>query len=181
VERGVNMIEKRIKDSILRLEKGDLTAMDMEAIVFYARADLKLGAGFGSAIAARGGMSIQEELKPYGTISTGEAVITSAGELNSQFIIHAVGPRFQETDSEYKLRTTMQNALKLAKEKGIRKIAFPPMGIGFYGISLDLCTSVMLETIGTHLSEDTSIKEVVICVLDNREFNAFQAKWESIQ
>ena len=174
------MIEKKIKDSIVRLEQGDLTAMDIEAIVFYASPDLILGAGFGSAIAARGGMSIQDELKPYGTISTGEAVVTSAGQLNAQFIIHAVGPRFQEIDSEYKLRTTMQNALKVAKEKGIRKIAFPPMGTGFYGISLDMCASAMLETIGKHISEDTSLEEVVICVLDNREFNAFQAKWESI-
>jgi O-acetyl-ADP-ribose deacetylase (regulator of RNase III) len=137
-----------------------------------------LGAGFGRAIAARGGMSIQEELKAYGRISTGEAVITSAGELNSKFIIHAVGPRFQEAETEQKLRMTMQSTLKVAKDKGIRKIAFPPMGTGFYGIPLDLCARVMLETIKKHLSEDSLLEEVVICVIDNREFNAFQSKWE---
>jgi len=87
-------LEKKIKDSILRLEKGDLTAMEIETIVHYAQPDLVLGSGFGSAIAARGGMSIQEELKKYGSIKTGEAVVTSAGGLNSDFIVHAVGPRF---------------------------------------------------------------------------------------
>ena len=87
------MLESKINETIVRLEKGDLTAMEIEAIVFYASPDLVLGSGFGSAIAARGGMSIQEELKPFGTITTGEAVITSAGELKSNYIIHAVGPR----------------------------------------------------------------------------------------
>ena len=75
------MLESKINDSIMRLQKGDLTAMDIEAIVFYASPNLELGSGFGSAIAARGGMSIQEELKPHGTISTGSAVVTSAGEM----------------------------------------------------------------------------------------------------
>ena len=173
------MIESRIGNSILRLEKGDLTAMDIEAIVFYARPDLVLGAGFGSAIAARGGMSIQEELKSFGTISSGEAVITAAGELNSKFIIHAVGPRFQEENTEEKLAATMHNALKAAKEKGIRKIAFPPMGTGFYGVPLDLCARVMLEVIQKFISENPSLEEIVICLLDEREFKVFKENWET--
>jgi len=172
------MLESRINNAILRLEKGDLTAMDIEAIVFYARKDLILGAGFGSAIAARGGMSIQEELKPYGTLATGESVVTSAGELNASYIVHAVGPRFQEKDFEEKLHTTMQNVLKAANDKGLQKIAFPPMGTGFYGIPLDVCAHVMLEIIIDHLSGETSLDEISICVLDNMEFRAFQAEWE---
>jgi O-acetyl-ADP-ribose deacetylase (regulator of RNase III) len=170
------MIENKIKDSIVRLEKGDLTVMNIEAIVFYASPDLVLGAGFGSAISARGGMSIQEELKPYGTISTGEAVVTAAGELNSKFIVHAVGPRFQEDNTEEKLTTTMQSALKAAKDKGIRKIAFPPMGTGFYGVPLKLCARVMLEVIRKHLSD---FEEIVICVLDDREYKVFQKYWDN--
>ncbi len=170
------MIESRIKASNVRLEKGDLTAMDIEAIVFYASPDLVLGSGFGSAISARGGMSIQEELKPYGTISTGEAVVTAAGELNSKFIVHAVGPRFQEDNTEEKLTTTMESALKVAKEKGIRKIAFPPMGTGFYGVPLNMCARVMLEVIQKYLSD---FEEIVICVLDDREYTVFQKNWET--
>lgn len=173
------MLESKIKDSVLILEKGDLTAMEIESIVFYASPDLELGSGFGSAIASRGGMSIQEELKPFGTISTGEAVITAAGKLNSEFIVHAVGPRFQETDTEGKLRTTMQNSLKVAEEKGVKQIAFPPMGTGFYGISLDMCSRVMIDEIKSKLSTDTCLEKVVICVLDNREYNAFQTNWKN--
>jgi len=126
-------------------------------------------------------MSIQEELKPFGTITTGEAVITSAGELKSNYIIHAVGPRFQEEDTEQKLESTMQNALRAANEKGVLKIAFPPMGTGFYGIPLEICTGVMLNTIKNHVSDGSSLKEIVICVLDDREFKAFQDSWNLLE
>jgi len=172
------MLENKINDTIIRLQKGDQTAMEIESIVHYASPDLVLGAGFGSAIAARGGMSIQEELKPFGTIATGEAVVTAAGELNSNYIIHAVGPRFQEEDTEQKLETTMQSALGAAKDKGILKVAFPPMGTGFYGIPLDVCARVMLQSIKNHVSDGSSLNEIIICVLDDREYKAFQEEWK---
>ena len=154
------------ENSKVLLQKDDLTAMDIEAIVFYASPDLVLGSGFGSAIAARGGMSIQDELKEYGTLSTGEAVISSAGAMKSKYIVHAVGPRFQENDTESKLRTTMQNALKVAQEKGIHEIAFPPMGTGFYGIPLDVCARVMLDEIRKHVANKSSLHKIIICVLE---------------
>lgn len=174
------MLEKKINDVVIRLEQGDLTAMEIESIVHYASPDLILGSGFGSAIAARGGASIQEELKSFGPITIGEAVVTSAGELNSNFIIHAVGPRFQEDETEEKLLKTMSNALKAANEKGIGKIAFPPMGAGFYGIPLKTCATIMLSSIKKHVSQGSSLKEIVICVLDNREYKIFQEEWENL-
>ena len=173
------MLEKKIKDATVRLEKGDLTAMEIEAIVFYASPDLQLGSGFGSAIAARGGPAIQEELNKTGNLPVGEAVITEAGRLNSDFIVHAVGPRFQEKDTEAKLRTTMQNAIDAANKKGIKKIAFPPMGRGFYGIPLDTCAKIMVEEINNKMANGSSLEEVVICVLDNREYKAFEAIWQA--
>ncbi|MGB5289195.1 MAG: macro domain-containing protein [Ignavibacteriaceae bacterium] len=172
------MLQININNTILKVDKGDLTALDIEAIVFYAQPDLKLGAGFGNAISVRGGPSIQEELKTLGSISVGEAVITRAGELKSEFIIHAVGPRFQEPDTEEKLHNTMQRVLNLAEEKGIKKIAFPPMGTGFYGIPLDVSANVMLSAIRNHLSGNSNLSEVLICVMDKREYTAFEKNWE---
>jgi len=116
-------------------------------------------------------------LKVLGSISLGEAVISGAGELKSEFIIHAVGPRFQEPDTEEKLNKTMQRVLNLAEEKGIKRIAFPPMGTGFYGISLDVCANVMLGAIRNHLSGISNLEEVLICVMDKREYTAFEKKW----
>jgi len=172
------MLENKIIDTVVRLQKGDLTAMEIESIVHYASPDLILGSGFGSAIAARGGASIQEELKSFGTLAIGESIITSAGELNSRFIIHAVGPRFQENETEQKLEKTMHSALQAASEKGIAQIAFPPMGSGFYGTPLDTCARIMLKTFKKFVDGGSSIKEIVICVLDEREYKAFQKEWE---
>ena len=159
------MLETMNRKSVIHLEKGDLTMMDIEAIVFYAQPNLVLGSGFGNAIAVRGGSTIQEELKTHGTLSTGEAVISSAGELKSNYIIHAVGPRFQEIDIEKKLITTVQNVLRIADENKIREIGFPPMGTGFYGIPLELSARVMFETITRHLSGKTGLKKVVITTM----------------
>lgn len=173
------MLERKINNSKLRLLKDDLTMMDIEAIVFYAQPNLQLGAGFGNAITVRGGASIQEELNGFGRCSTGDVVITGAGQLKCSFIIHAIGPRFLETGMEEKLRTTIKNCLVSAESKKIRKIAFPPMGTGFYGIPLDVSAEVMLDTITEHLSGETKIEEIAICAMDNREFNAFQDKMGS--
>ena len=160
--------------SIINLEKADLIMMDIEAIVYYAQHDLVLGSGFGNSITVRGGASIQEELKPHGSISTCDAVITSAGELKSNYIIHAVGPRFRESDIEEKLITTMQSVLRIAEENKIREIGFPPMGTGFYGIPLELSARVMYKVLSDHLSGNTNLEKVVISVIDQREYKAFQ-------
>ena len=169
------MSELQIKNSLVRLEKGDITLLNIEAIVFYARNDLQLGSGFGNAITVRGGPSIQEELKKFGSINTCDAVVTKAGNLKAKYIIHAVGPKFQEADLENKLRKTILKTLQAATEKQIKNIAFPPMGTGFYGIPLELCARVMLNVINEFLANSTSLEEVVICVMDNREYNAFHS------
>jgi O-acetyl-ADP-ribose deacetylase (regulator of RNase III) len=168
------------KDSVIQLVIGDFTALEVESIVYYASHDLALGSGFGNAIAVRGGVAIQEELKEHDPLETGQAIVTGAGLLKANYIVHAVGPRFREDNLEEKLHLTIKNALNIAKEKGIKQIAFPPMGAGFYGVPLDLCAKVMLEEINIHLSGNSSIEEVVICVIDKREQNAFQTQLESL-
>jgi len=170
--------ELTINRSTLRLVKGDITCLDTESFVFYARHDLVLGSGYGTAISLRGGPSVQDELKQLGPLSTGEAMVTSAGEMRAKYIIHAVGPRFQEDDLEGKLRTTVLNALRQAETKGITAIAFPAMGAGFYGVPLPVSARVTLESIRDYLSGATRIKEVVVCLLDNREFTPFLSQLE---
>ena len=171
----------QIKKSVVRLIKGDITDLDVDAFVFYAGPDLALGSGFGGAIAVRGGPSVQKELEELAPVATGEAVISGAGGLKAQHIIHAVGPRFQEEETEGKLRTTVINALKRAEEAQVERIAFPAMGAGYYGIAPDLSARVMLEVIEGHLLGETGITEVVICVFDTRQFAAFKAEIENVQ
>jgi O-acetyl-ADP-ribose deacetylase (regulator of RNase III) len=165
----------RINRSVVRVIKGDITDLEVDAFVYYAQPDLALGSGFGGAIAMRGGASVQKELDELAPVGTGEAVVSGAGKLKADYIIHAVGPRFQEEETEAKLKATMQSSLRCAEEKNVETLAFPAMGSGYYGIPPDLSAKVMLQALNEHLQRDTSLTEVVICVLDTPQYNSFEA------
>lgn len=173
--QAVPAVQAEVNQGVIRLAKEDITTLAVEAFVFYARSDLELGPGFGSAITRRGGPTVKKELDAVGSIPLTDAVITSGGNLAAKHIVHAVGPTFQEEGLEEKLRATIVSALKRAEERGITQIAFPPMGAGFYGVPLPLCAELMVTTIASHLSTETAIREVVLCANDQREFNAFTA------
>lgn len=164
----------KVNNSVVRLVKDDVTDLDVNAFVYYAQHDLALGSGFGTAISIRGGPTVQKELDEFGSLETGEVVVSAAGNMKVDYIIHAVGPRFQEEGIEAKLRTTMVNTLNAAEEKGIESVAFPAMGAGYYGVAADLSARVMTEEIQKHLSGSTCIKDVVICVFDTPQFNSFK-------
>lgn len=166
--------------SQLELTIDDITLLEVDAFVFYAQSNLDLGSGFGSAISVRGGPGIKKQLENLGPLKIGEAVITSAGNLNAGFIVHAVGPKFQEKNTEEKLRTTLLNSIRCAEEKGLKTLAFPPMGAGFYGIPLPVCARVMLETITGHLEQGSTLERVLIVALDSREYRTFKQTLDTL-
>ena len=147
---------------------------NMDGIVYYARPDLTLGSGFGTAISTQGGPKIQEELKKAGSVDTTDVVVTTGGNLQVKYILHAVGPRFQEKDGEKKLKATMLNTLLKAQEYRLQKIAFPAMGAGFYGIALEVCARVTLGAARDFLEKAAEPREVVFCLRDSRELKVFQ-------
>ena len=165
----------QMNSSVVRLIKGDITMLEVDAFVFYAQHDLVLGSGFGTAITVRGGPTIQKGLAELAPVATGQAVVSGAGKLKASHIIHAVGPRFQEEDIAGKLRTTVANSLQRAEEKQVKRLALPAMGAGYYGIAPELCAQVMVEVIENHLAGETGLDEVIICVLDTRQYDCFQA------
>lgn len=166
----------QIKKSTLSLIIGDITDLEIDAFVYYAQNDLALGSGFGSAINLRGGPSIRKELENLGPLKLTEAVMTSAGDMKAGHIIHAVGPKFQEEDTEAKLDLTIKNVLKLAEERGIKSLAFPPMGAGFYGVPIDVSARITIQSISEYMNNGTGIEDVVICVMDSREYEPFLAQ-----
>lgn len=176
--------ELKVNKSTLRLTKGDLTDYEIDAFVYYAQHDLALGSGFGTAITMRGGPSVQEELnekvKENGPLETTQVITSAAGNMKANKIIHAVGPRFQEENLEEKLVTTVKNVLAEADAQGVKGIAFPPMGAGFYGVPLDMSARATIDTIIDHLKKETQIEEVVIFLLDNRDYKPFQAKLSAV-
>jgi O-acetyl-ADP-ribose deacetylase (regulator of RNase III) len=173
-------IEKKVGKTAIKVQHGDQTALEVDAIVFYAREDLQLGSGYGTAIQGRGGASIQKELDEIGSINMGESVVTDAGNMNAKYIIHACGPKFQEADIEKKLRDCMRSSLEAANKAGIKTLAYPPMGTGFYGVPLDLSADVMLESIKAAAQNGTSLEEIIICVIDHRDYVPFRKRMESV-
>jgi len=113
------MVEKRIGNKVIRLVKGDVTDLEVDAFAFDITSDCQLGSGYGGAIAIRGGKVVQEELDAIGNLPTGEAVVTSAGQMKAKFIIHTNGPKFLEPGTEEKLRKATRSVLRRADEKGV--------------------------------------------------------------
>jgi O-acetyl-ADP-ribose deacetylase len=167
--------ELKVNGKIIRLVVGFITDIPgMDGLVYYARPDLTLGSGFGTAISIQGGPKVQEELKSAGSADVTDVVVTGGGNLLVKYILHAVGPRFQEEDCEAKLKATMLNTLKKAQELKLQKIIFPAMGAGFYGIPLDVSACLTLEAAREFLEKAADPNEVVFCLRDSRELKAFQ-------
>ncbi|MFH2037122.1 MAG: macro domain-containing protein, partial [Candidatus Zixiibacteriota bacterium] len=96
------------------------------------------------------------------------------------YIIHANGPKFQETDIPVKLKNTVINCLKAAEDKGIKQVVFPAMGAGFYGIPLDQSAEITLTAIREYLNNGSKLEDVTVCLLDNREYIPYQSKLSSM-
>jgi len=172
------MVEKKVGNKVIRLIRGDVTDVEAEAFAFDITSDCQLGSGYGGAIAQRGGKVVQEELSAIGTLPTGEAVVTTAGQMKAQYIIHTNGPKFLEPGTEEKLKRATKSVLRKADEKGITQLALPPIGTGMYQVPLDLCANVMVDTVTEHLKGKTSLEVVSFVAMDNREYKPLQAKLE---
>ena len=168
----------RVGSGRVRVVRADITQLDVDALVFYAQPDLELGPGIGRVISTRGGASIDKELRALaerGPVPTGEAVTTGAGKLPARYIIHAVGPRFREADMEEKLLGTLESCFQRAEEVGARSLALPAMGAGYYGIPPAVSARVMRAAIEARRARNAAPDEIVICVLDTSQLNAFEA------
>jgi len=172
--------EKKLGNSNVKLVIDDISDMEAESFVFYAKTDLQLGSGHGSAITVRGGPSIQKELNTIGEVCAGQSVITDAGKLKAKKIIHAVGPSFQEENIEEKLLDTVKNAIKTAESSGIEEIVFPAMGAGFYGIPLDVSAKIVLNEVKNHLLNGSKLKRVTFCMNDNRELKGYKTIFDTL-
>lgn len=164
----------------LKLAKGDITDLEVDAIVNAANEKLKLGGGVAGAILRKGGWVIQEECDRIGYCPVGEAVVTGAGRLKAKYVIHAVGPRYGEGNEDAKLRNATYNSLKRAEERSIKSIAFPAISTGIFGFPKDRCANIMLRTIIEYLKSGTCLEEVVVCLYDDDTYRIFEDKLKSL-
>ncbi len=162
-------MEVLVKETFIELVKGDITELSTDAVVNAANTALKLGGGVAGAIRRKGGPMIQEECDRIGVTKVGGAVITTAGQLKTRYVIHAVGPRYGEGDEEEKLRSATLNSLILAEENSLRSIAFPAISTGVFGFPKDKCAEVMLSATLSYVEGDTSLERIVFCPLRLRD------------
>ena len=166
------MVDSPAKGRI-SLVQGDLTTMDVDAIVNSANNDLILGSGVSGAIRRIGGPEIQEECHKIGTIPLGQAVVTTGGKLPCRWIVHAaVMPLGLWSDAKW-IREGTRNSLRCAAEKGVKSIAIPAIGSGAGAYPLDRCAEIMLEETLRHLGGETSIEEVYFVLYDPKNFAIF--------
>ncbi len=164
----------------IEIIKGDITKIQADAIVNAANSSLLGGGGVDGAIHRAGGPKILEDCRKIialqGGCKTGEAVITTAGNLPAKFVIHTVGPvwRGGHNGEAQLLANCYKNALLLAVENDCNTIAFPCISTGVYGYPPTEAAKVAVETVGTFLSASTKIKKAIFVCFDEENFSALQ-------
>ncbi|UCA58384.1 O-acetyl-ADP-ribose deacetylase [Chryseobacterium rhizoplanae] len=154
--------------------KGDITKIQADAIVNAANSSLLGGGGVDGAIHRAGGPQILEERRVIrnrqGKCNTGEAVVTTAGNLPSKYVIHTVGPVWnndKEKSTEL-LSNCYKNSLKLAENLDIRIIAFPNISTGIYRFPKELAGEIAVNEI-RRFQSDTIKKVIFVCFDEENE------------
>jgi O-acetyl-ADP-ribose deacetylase (regulator of RNase III) len=162
----------RSEDRIM-IKQGDITDMEVDAIVNAANTDLVLGSGVAGAIRKKGGDTIQKECDKIGRIPLGQAVITGAGRLKSKYVIHAAGMELGGIVTEESLKNATRNSLLRAEEEGIKTIAFPAIGTGVGGFPIAECARVMIDAVINHIKNYQNIEAVYFVLFDEKSFIVF--------
>ncbi|MFH1432348.1 MAG: macro domain-containing protein [archaeon] len=153
--------------------KGDITEQKVDAIVNPANSAGTMGGGVALAIRRIGGEMIEDEAVLQAPIAVGSAVMTTAGRLASRYVIHAptmVGP--VERIGVLNVRKAVLAALLLAREKGLKKIAFPGMGTGVGGVDKREAAHAMVSVVSRFLEKNAGF-EVVLCAVDGELYDCF--------
>ena len=151
----------------LEIFQGDITTLDVDAIVNAANEQLVPGGGVCGAIHRAAGRNLREACARIGGCETGDAVHTDGFELKARYVIHTVGPvwRGGGENEEALLASCYRSSLKIAKLIGARSLAFPAISTGVYGFPLERATEIAVATVRAYLAEEEAVVErVIFCV-----------------
>ena len=172
-------MEFRVGGSVIRLLQGDITSMETGAIVNAANPGLMGGGGVDGAIHRAGGPAIKDEcreiIRKIGVCRTGQAVITTGGDLPAGRVIHTVGPIWRggnEGEPE-QLASAYVNSLKLALEEGLNSVAFPSISTGAYRYPVEAAAETALEAVSGLMRETDTALEVSFVLFDKMTFEAY--------
>ena len=154
----------------IKIIKGDITTLACDVIVNAANSSLLGGGGVDGAIHYAAGPELLAECRTLHGCRTGEAKITKGYNLPAKFVIHTVGPVYYEqtpVDAEALLTSCYEKSLNLAKEKGLKTIAFPLISAGVYGYPQRDAIRVAIETMKLHQDD---FDEITLVLFGDREF-----------
>jgi len=165
-----------IGSAILELVEGDITRQKVDAIVNAANTTLLGGGGVDGAIHRAGGPAILEECNKIGGCPTGEAVITSGGNLPALWVIHTVGPVWHDGSNreDALLRNAYKNSLIQADLHQLKGIAFPSISTGAYRFPIEKAAHIALSTIAEHLKGKTTVKTVLFVLFGAAALEVYQ-------
>ena len=158
---------------------GDITMLEVDAIVNAANNGLMGGGGVDGAIHRAGGPQILEECmairKRQGGCPTGEAVITTGGNLKAKFVIHTVGPVWSgnNENEELLLASAYRNSLALASANLVKSIAFPNISTGVYRFPKRRAAEIAIQEVNVFLSKDDILQQVIFCCFDEENFRIY--------
>ncbi len=167
----------------IEIIQGDITKLKVDAIVNAANSSLLGGGGVDGAIHRAAGPELLEECKTLNGCATGEAKITKGYNLPAEYIIHTVGPvwnggRNKEDDL---LTLCYRNSLKLAKENGIKTIAFPSISTGAYRFPLIRATRIAIKTTMEFLEKYEEIENVTFVCFSEGDYETYLQIFDSFQ
>jgi O-acetyl-ADP-ribose deacetylase (regulator of RNase III) len=162
----------------IEIIKGDITVIETDAIVNAANTSLLGGGGVDGAIHRKGGKAILEGCikirNKQGGCKTGEAVITNAGDLPAKYVIHTVGPVWNngKNNEEELLKSCYVNSLELAIQHNIKTIAFPNISTGIYGFPKVKAAKIAIETVFA-FKEKNKLEKVIFICFDDENFKIY--------
>lgn len=160
----------------IQLEIGDITILKVDAIVNAANSTLLGGGGVDGAIHRTAGPKLLEECRKLNGCPTGEAKITKGYKLPAKFVIHTVGPVWSggKSNEDKLLSSCYKNSLTLAKENGIKSIAFPAISTGVYSFPADRAANIAIKTVKEFLEKYVSIEKVIFVCFDEKTFMCYE-------
>lgn len=167
-------MDKEILDK-LEVRQGDITKLDVDAIVNAANSSLLGGGGVDGAIHRAAGPELLAECRTLGGCPTGEAKITGGYSLAARHVIHTVGPIYSgEPQDKTLLTACYQNCLNLAVENGITSLAFPAISCGVYGYPIEEACRIAVDTTGKFLQNDKTINKVIFMLFSPEDLKIYQ-------
>ena len=163
----------------IRIIQGDITKQRVDAIVNAANSSLLGGGGVDGAIHRAGGPAILEECRMIrarqGGCATGEAVITTGGNLPAKYVIHTVGPVWNggNKGEEELLASAYRNSLRLAVENGIKSLAFPNISTGIYHFPKEKAAAIAVRVVRDLLSNHPRIEQVIFVCFDRENYDLY--------